>query len=91
MVSLLGIGLVETLRTHLELQVFHQFVDMVVALEEAEFQVVDGIVSLLVVYIHERCNLRELVSHLLHQFQCSLLITLLIIMELEHDHPLASV
>ena len=52
-VSLLGIGLVETLRTYLELQVFHQFVDMVVALEEAEFQVVDGIVALLVIHVHE--------------------------------------
>jgi hypothetical protein len=64
---------------------------MVVALEEAEFQVVDGIVSLLVVYIHERCNLRELVSHLLHQLQCSLLIALLIVVELEDEHPLSGV
>ena len=54
MVSLLGIGLVETLRTYLELQVLHQFEDMVVTLEEAEFQVVDGIVALLVVHVHER-------------------------------------
>ena len=90
-VSLLGIGLVETLRTYLELQVFHQFEDMVVALEEAELQVVDGIISLLVVYIHERCNLRKLVSHLLHQLQCSLLIALLIVVELEDEHPLSGV
>ena len=52
-VSLLGVGLIETLRTHLELQILHQLEDVVVALEEAELQVVDGIVALLVVHVHE--------------------------------------
>ena len=53
MVSLLGVGLIETLWTHLELQILHQLEDVVVALEEAELQVVDGIVALLVVHVHE--------------------------------------
>ena len=52
-VSLLGVGLIETLWTHLELQILHQLEDVVVALEEAELQVVDGIVALLVVHVHE--------------------------------------
>ena len=52
-VSLLGVGLIETLRTYLELQILHQLKDVVVALEEDEVQIVDGIISLLVIYIHE--------------------------------------
>ena len=90
-VSLLGIGLIETLRTNLELQVFHQFKDMVVALEKTQFQIIEGIVALLVIYIHERCNLRESVSHLLHQFLRSLLVTFFVVMELEYKHPFACV
>ena len=90
-VSLLGIGLIETLRTYLELQVFHQFKDMVVALEKTQFQIIEGIVALLVVYIHERCDLRESVSHLLHQFLRSLLVAFFVVMELEHKHPFACV
>ncbi|CDA56888.1 unknown [Prevotella sp. CAG:604] len=90
-VSLLGIGLIETLRTYLELQVFHQFKDMVVALEKTQFQIIEGIVALLVVYIHERCNLRESVSYLLHQFLRSLLVAFFVVMELEHKHPFACV
>ena len=90
-VSLLGIGLIETLRTYLELQVFHQFKDMVVALEKTQFQIIEGIVALLVIYIHERCNLRESVSYLLHQFLRSLLVTFFVVMELEYKHPFACV
>ena len=52
-VSLLGVSLIETLRTYLELQILHQLKDVVVALEEDEVQIVDGIISLLVIYIHE--------------------------------------
>ena len=52
-VSLFGVGLVETLWSNLEAQVFHQFEDVIVALEEAELQVVERIVALLVVHIHE--------------------------------------
>ena len=53
-VSLLGVSLIETLWTHLELQILHQLEDVVVALEEDEIQVVDGVISLLVVHVHER-------------------------------------
>ena len=53
-VSLLSVGLIETLWTHLEFQVLHQLEDVVVALEEDEIQVVDGVISLLVVHVHER-------------------------------------
>ena len=52
-VSLLGVSLIETLWTHLELQILHQLEDVVVALEEDEVQIVDGIVALLVIYVHE--------------------------------------
>ena len=51
MVSLLGVGLVETLRTNLELEVFHKFEDMVVALVDGEVEVAKGVVALLIVYI----------------------------------------
>ena len=47
-------SLIETLWTHLELQILHQLEDVVVALEEDEIQVVDGVISLLVVHVHER-------------------------------------
>ena len=52
-VSLFGIGLIETLWSDLELQVFHQLKDMVVALEEAQLQIVEGVVALLIVHVHE--------------------------------------
>ena len=51
MVSLLGVGLVEALRTNLELEVFHKFEDMVVALVDGKVEVAKGVVALLVVYI----------------------------------------
>ena len=67
MIGLVGIGLVEGLRPHLELQVFHQFVDVVIALEHQYILVADGVVALLVVQVHQRRDLRELVGHILHQ------------------------
>ena len=49
MVGLFGICLVEGLRANLELQVFHQFKDMVAALEGLDLLIADGVVTLLVV------------------------------------------
>ena len=64
-VSLLGIGLVETLRTNLELKVFHQLVDMIDALEHHDVLIADGVVALLIVEIHQRGDLWELVGNML--------------------------
>ena len=51
MVSLLGIGLVERFRADLELQVFHQFEDVVVALVYEDVLVTNGVVALLIVEV----------------------------------------
>ena len=66
-VSLLGIGLIEALGTNLKLQVFHEFVDMIIALEHHDILIAYGVVALLIVEIHQRCNLWELVSYMLQQ------------------------
>ena len=52
MIGLLGVGLVEGLGTDLETEVFHQFEDMVIALEDKDVLVTDGVVAFLVVKIH---------------------------------------
>ena len=49
MVGLFGICLVEGFRTNLELQVFHQFEDVVAALEGLDLLIADGVITLLVV------------------------------------------
>ena len=90
-VSLLGVSLIETLWSYLETQVLHQLEDMVVALEEAELQVVESIISLLVIDVHQGGNLRELVGYVLHQLLCFQLVAFLIVMELEDEHPLARI
>ena len=64
-ISLLGVGLVETLRTDLEAQVLHCLEDMVVAFEHREVEVAEGVVALLVVDVHERRYLGELVGDVL--------------------------
>ena len=102
MVCLLGVGLIETLRAHLELQVLHQFEDVVMAFEHQNILVADGVVTLLVVQIHQRGDLRELVGNVLHQCKRLLAVfalpaVFLIIwifrnvkMELEYQHPLTA-
>ena len=90
-ISLLGVGLVETLRTDLEAQVFHRLEDVVVALEHREVEVAEGVVALLVVDVHERCYLGELVGDVLQQRLGALLVALLVVVELYEHHPLARV
>ena len=52
MVCLLGVGLVETLRTNLEFQIFHRLKDMVVTLEYQYLLITDSVITLLVIKIH---------------------------------------
>ena len=59
MICLVGIGLVEALRSHLEPQFLHVLEDMVVALEHYYVLVAYGVVALLVVHIHEGGYLGE--------------------------------
>ena len=66
-IGLFGIRLVERLGTHLEAQVLHCLEDVVVTLEGQNVLVTDGVVALLVVQIHQRGNLRELVGNVLHE------------------------
>ena len=67
MIGLFGVGLVETLGTHLEAQVLHQFEDMVLAFEDEDVLIADGVVALLVVEVHQGGDLRETVSDVLEQ------------------------
>ena len=67
MVCLFGIGLVEALRANLEPQLLHVLKDMVVALKHYDILVTYGVVALLVVHIHEGCNLGKCVCNVLHQ------------------------
>ena len=91
MISLLCIGLVETLWSYLKAQVLHCLKDMVVALEHIEVEVAECIVTFLVVNIHKRCNLRKLVGYMLQQSHCTFLIAWLVIMELYKYHPFACI
>ena len=50
-VGLFGIRLVETLRSHLELQILHRLDDMVFPLEHQDVLIADGVVALLIVEI----------------------------------------
>ena len=49
LVGLVGVGLIEALGTHLELQPFHLQIDMVVALEDMDGKVAESVVTLLIV------------------------------------------
>ena len=69
-VSLFRVCLIERLGPDLEAQAFHRFKDMVVAFERQDVLVADGVVALLVVQIHQRRDLRELVGDMLQQRQC---------------------
>ena len=91
MVSLLSVGLIEALRTDLEAEVLHCLVNVVVALEQGQVEVAECVITLLVVHIHKGCYLRELVSYVLQQAVCTLLVALLVIMELDENHPLSGV
>ena len=66
-ISLIGIGLIETLGAYLELEVFHGFINEVLSLEQRQFQIVERIVAFLVVYIEYGCKLRELVCNMIEQ------------------------
>ena len=67
MVCLIGIGLIKTLGTYLKSQVFHGLKDMVIALVYLYFKIADGVVAFLVVYIHQRADLREMGGDVLHE------------------------
>ena len=88
-VCLFGICLIERLWTDFELQVLHQFIDMVVTLECENVLIADGIVALLVIQIHQRCNLWEFVGNMLHQVHSLLFASRFVVVELEDNHPFA--
>ena len=67
MVCLLGVGLVERLWAYLEAEVFHEFENVVGTLEQEDVLVADGVVALLVVKVHQRCDLRKFVGYVLQQ------------------------
>ena len=90
-VGLLGVGLVEALRTDLELQVLHGLVDEVGALERGQLQVADGVVALLVVDVDERADLREHVGDVLHEHLRLILILGAVVVELDEQHPFAGI
>ncbi len=92
MISLFGIGLIETLGAYLELQILHQLEDMIGALENKDLLIADSIVALLVVEIHQRGNLWELISNMLQEGEgllltpVSCLLTTSVIVELDDNH-----
>ena len=92
MISLFGIGLIETLGAYLELQILHQLENMIGALEDKDFLITDSIVALLVVEIHQRGNLWELISNMLQEGEgllltpVSCLLTTSVIVELDDNH-----
>ena len=90
MISLFGVRLIETLGTHLELQILHRLKDVILALEHQDLLIADGVVAFLVVEIHQRGDLREGVGDMLQQSECLLFATRLVVVELENHHPLAS-
>ena len=91
MVCLIGIGLIETLWSHLKAQFLHVLEDMVVALEHDDVLVADGVVAFLVVHIHESRDLWERVGNMLHEVESALLVAILVVVELHYHHPLARV
>ena len=90
-ISLVGIGLIETLGAYLELEVFHGFINEVLSLEQRQLQIVERIVTFLVVYIEYGCKLRELVCNMIEQQEGFLLVALLVVMELQNKHPFAGI
>ena len=64
-ISLFGVGLVEGFRAYFETKIFHQFEDMVLALEDEDILIADGVVALLVVEVHQRGDLWELIGDML--------------------------
>ena len=91
MICLFSIGLVETLWTYLEPQVFHRLKDMVITFEKCKLKVVKSIVTFLIINVEERSDLWESVCNMLHQSLCTLVVSLLVIMELYKYHPFASI
>ena len=59
------VGLIETLRTDLEFQIFHGFIDEVCSLECNQIKIIEGVVTFLIVYIYKRGDLRECVRDML--------------------------
>ena len=89
-VGLLGVGLVETLRAHLELEVFHHLVDIVVAMEGVYLQVGKGVVALGVVHVEQRGDFGEGRMEVGHQcLCCGHLCCHIVHTELDEQHHLA--
>ena len=53
MVCLLSVSLIERLWPYLELQVFHKQEDVVIAFEHMNLLIANGVITLLVVKIHQ--------------------------------------
>ena len=64
-IRLTTVCLIKRLRTHLETQAFHLLVYNIGSLICKHLQVAECIVALVVYNIEKRCNLRELISHIL--------------------------
>ena len=80
-ISLLCVGLVERFRSDLELQSLHQFKDMVVSFIDMDYLVGKSIVTLVVVNIKQRCDLREILLQMLHK--CHSLSVFIIVLDSE--------
>ena len=91
MVSLLGVGLVETLWSYLEAKVFHHLKNMVVALKNMHGEVAEGVVTLLVIYPKERRYLWETLAYMDQQSLGRLLVGRRFEMKLHQHHPFARV
>ena len=91
MICLLGVGLIETLRSDLKLQVLHNLIYEIGALICYEVEVADGVVALLIVDVDETCNLGESRSHMIEKCLGPLVIAAFIVVKLYEQHPLARV
>ena len=85
-VGLTAVGLIERFRAYLETQPLHLLDDVILALEDQDFLVGDGIVTLLVNDIHERGDLREALGDVAQQRLTALHVFMI---EREHDHQVA--
>ena len=86
-VGLLAVGLVERLGSHAEPQSFHLLLDVVATAIEHKLLVTKRIVDLEVDHIHERGNLRELLTQSTHHVVDGLAVVLA---KDHHEHQLAS-
>ena len=91
MVGLLGVGLIEALWSYLEFQALHGLINEIRALVGRQFQVADGVVAFLVVYVYKACDLWKGCGNMLQQVLSFLFISRLVVMELYEEHPLSGV